>query len=327
MDAPLLLLDAASLYFRAYYGVPESITAPNGCPINAVRGFTDMLTRLIEQRRPCRLVACLDLDWRPAFRVAAIPSYKAHRVVQETAPGVADIEDVPDTLTPQVPLILDLLAAVGLATAGAPGYEADDVIGALVAAERHDPIEVVSGDRDLFQVVRAAPTPVRVCYIGRGLAKAELIGPTELANRYGLPETQPGPAYADLAVLRGDPSDGLPGVPGIGEKTAASLISRYGSVEGLLAAADDPAAAMAPGVRAKLRATREYLDVAPAVVRVATDAPVRLDRSDTLPSTPADPAALTALQQDWGLGTSVDRLVTALSAAEPPRTRRPQSAP
>jgi len=314
MDAPLLLLDAASLYFRAYYGVPESITAPDGTPVNAVRGFTDMVARLIELRRPSRLVACLDLDWRPAFRVAAIPSYKAHRVAQETGPGVTDVEEVPDTLSPQVPLILELLAAAGLAAAGADGYEADDVIGTLAAAERRDPVEVVSGDRDLFQVVRAEPTVVQVVYLGRGLAKAEVIGPAELASRYGLPETGAGPAYADLAALRGDPSDGLPGVPGIGEKTAATLISRFGSVEGLLAALDDPQSALAPGMRAKLRAARDYLELAPTVVRVATDAPVRPDRDDTLPLMPADPDALAALQRKWGLGTAVDRLVAALHA-------------
>ncbi|MGH3887151.1 MAG: 5'-3' exonuclease [Pseudonocardiaceae bacterium] len=314
MDAPLLLLDAASLYFRAYYGVPESITAPDGTPVNAVRGFTDMVARLIELRRPSRLVACLDLDWRPAFRVAAIPSYKAHRVAQETGPGVTDVEEVPDTLNPQVPLILELLAAAGLATAGAEGYEADDVIGTLAAAQRRDPVEVVSGDRDLFQVVRTEPTSVRVVYVGRGLAKAEVIGPAELASRYGLPETGAGPAYADLAALRGDPSDGLPGVPGIGEKTAATLISRFGSVEGLLAALDDPQSALAPGLRAKLRACRDYLELAPTVVRVAIDAPVRQDCDDTLPSAPADPDALTALQRKWGLGTAVDRLVAVLQA-------------
>ncbi|MGH3836125.1 MAG: 5'-3' exonuclease [Pseudonocardiaceae bacterium] len=314
MTAPLLLLDAASLYFRAYYGVPESITAPDGTPVNAVRGFTDMVARLIELRRPSRLVACLDLDWRPAFRVAAIPSYKAHRVAQETGPGVTDVEEVPDTLSPQVPLILALLAAAGLATAGAEGYEADDVIGALAAAQRRDPVEVVSGDRDLFQVVRTEPTPVRVVYIGRGLAKAEVIGPAELASRYGLPETGAGPAYADLAALRGDPSDGLPGVPGIGEKTAATLISRFGSVEGLVAALDDPQSTIAPGLRVKLRAARRYLEVAPTVVRVATDAPVHQDRDDTLPSAPADPGALVSLQRKWGLGTAVDRLVAALQA-------------
>lgn len=312
VDAPLLLLDAASLYFRAYYGVPQSITAPDGSPVNAVRGFTDMLTRLIESRRPSRLVACLDLDWRPAFRVAAIPSYKAHRVAEQTLPGAADIEEVPDTLSPQVPVILELLAAAGLATAGAPGYEADDVIGTLVSAERSAPVEVISGDRDLFQVVRIAPTPVGVLYLARGLAKAELIGPAELAKRYGLPETGAGPAYADMAALRGDPSDGLPGVPGIGEKTAATLISSFGSVEGLLAALDDPKAALSPGVRAKLRAAQGYLQLAPAVVRLAIDAPVSQDRDDALPSAPADPTALTALARQWGLTTSVNRLVAAL---------------
>lgn len=314
MNAPLLLLDAASLYFRAFHGVPDTITAPDGSPVNAVRGFTDMVTRLIELRRPGRLVACLDLDWRPEFRVAAIPSYKAHRVAAATGPGDVDVEQVPDLLTPQVPVILELLAATGLATAGAEGYEADDVIGALAAAQRHDPVEVVSGDRDLFQVVRHEPTPVRVFYVGRGLSKAELIGPAELATRYGLPDTDPGRGYADLAVLRGDPSDGLPGVPGVGEKTAATLICRFGSVEALLAAVDDPQSALAPAVLAKLRAARDYLDLAPAVVRVATDAPVRQDRDDALPGQPADPAALAALQQRYGLGTSVDRLLAALRA-------------
>ena len=314
MEAPLLLLDAASLYFRAYYGVPESITAPDGTPVNAVRGFTDMVARLIGMRRPSRLVACLDLDWRPAFRVAAIPSYKAHRLAEQTGPGTPDVEQVPDTLGPQVPLILELLSVVGLATAGADGYEADDVIGALAAVERRDAVEVVTGDRDLFQVVRTEPTLARVVYVGRGLAKAEVIGPAELAMRYGLPEKGAGPGYADLAALRGDPSDGLPGVPGIGEKVAATLISRFGSVEGLLTALDDPQSALSRGVRAKLLASRDYLEVAPTVVRVATDAPVRLDRDDTLPSTPADPAALTALQRTWGLDAAVDRLVAALAA-------------
>lgn len=312
MNSPLLLIDAASLYFRAYYGVPESITAPDGTPVNAVRGFADMLARLIEQRHPSRLVACLDLDWRPAFRVAAITSYKAHRVAEQTGPGAPGVEQVPDTLSPQVPLILELLATAGLATAGAAGYEADDVIGTLVAAERRDPVEVISGDRDLFQVVRTEPTPVHVVYVGRGLAKAEVIGPVELARRYGLPERAAGPGYADLATLRGDPSDGLPGVPGVGEKTAATLISRFGSVEGLLAALDDPQSALASGVRVKLRAARDYLELAPTVVRVATDAPVQQDRGDMVPRGPVDPAALTALQRTWGLGAAVDRLVAAL---------------
>lgn len=315
MDQPLLLLiDAASLYFRAYFGVPESVIAPHGAPVNAVRGFIDMLARLIFLQRPSRFVACLDLDWRPAFRVAALPSYKAHRVAAETGPGTPDLEQVPENLAAQVPLILQVLSAAGLATAGAQGYEADDVIATLVASERRDPVEVVSGDRDLFQLVREEPTPVRVRYVGRGLARAEVIGPAELARRYGLPESHAGAAYAELAVLRGDPSDGLPGVPGIGEKTAATLIRRFGSVAQLLATLDDPHSALSAGMRAKLLAARRYLELAPTVVRVVSDAPVHLDRDDTLPAGPADPAALRELQRTWGLGTAIDRLIAALDA-------------
>jgi 5'-3' exonuclease len=311
MTSPLLLLDSASLYFRAFYAVPDTVTAPDGTPVNAVRGFCDMVARLISWRRPARLVACLDLDWRPAFRVAALPSYKAQRV-DEAAP---DVEAVPELLAAQVPVILEVLAAAGLATAGADGYEADDVIGTLVARERRDPVEVVSGDRDLFQVVREEPTPVRVIYAGRGIAKAEVVGPEELAARYQLPVEDAGPRYADFAVLRGDPSDGLPGVPGVGAKTAASLVSRFGSVEQLVAAMDAPRAGFVPAVRGKLAAARDYLAVAPSVVRVAVDAPVRVDRQDTVPHSPADPEALAELQRRWGLSGPVDRLIAALPMA------------
>src|SRR5436305_10801068 len=158
MDAPLLLIDAASLYFRAYYGVPESITAPDGTPVNAVRGFTDMVARLVAEHRPSRLVACLDLDWRPAFRVNALLTYKAHRVPGEPETAPAGVpEEVPDTLAPQVPVILEVLAAMGIATGGAVGYEADDVIGTLAARERTDPVLAVSGDRDLMQIVADEP--------------------------------------------------------------------------------------------------------------------------------------------------------------------------
>jgi len=318
---PLLLLDSASLYFRAFYGVPESITAPDGTPVNAVRGFCDMVARLLTDRRPGRLVACLDLDWRPAFRVQALPSYKAHRVVApgggtlETAP-VGIPEQVPDALAPQVPVILDVLAAAGLATAGAEGHEADDVIGTLCAVEKVDPVEVVSGDRDLMQVVRDEPTPVRLVYVGRGLAKAEILGPPEVATKYGVPRARAGEAYAELAMLRGDPSDGLPGVPGIGAKTAATLVGRFGSWEELRTAIADRAdTRLAPPVRGKLAAAAPYLAVVEPVVRVALEAPVQMDRADAVPAAPVEPERLQELSQRWGLGGSVDRLVTALGAA------------
>ncbi|WHT16816.1 5'-3' exonuclease [Crossiella sp. CA-258035] len=312
MNAPLVLIDAASLWFRAFYAVPESMTAPDGTPVNAVRGFTDMVARLIADRRPGRLVACLDADWRPAFRVEALPSYKAHRVAEE---GDGSEEQVPDTLTPQVPVILDVLDAAGIATAEAEGYEADDVIGALAFAESKDPVEVVTGDRDLFQLVRDAPVPVRVVYVGKGIAKAETFGPVELAAKYALPEENAGAAYAAMAVLRGDPSDGLPGVAGIGEKTAAKLITQFGSLEALLAAVSDPMdRVLTARARTSLTAAADYLAVAPKVVNVAVDAPVRMYREDLLPATPADPARFAALGHRWGIDRSLNRLLQALKA-------------
>jgi 5'-3' exonuclease len=309
VSSPLVLLDSASLYFRAFYALPESMTAPDGTPINAVRGFVDTVARVIVERRASRLVACLDADWRPEFRVAALPSYKAHRVA-EVADGS---EEVPDTLTPQVPIILDVLDAAGIATAEAAGYEADDVIGALAAGERRDPVEVVTGDRDLFQVVREEPTPVRVVYVGRGWSKAEVLGPAELAAKYALPVENAGQAYADMAVLRGDPSDGLPGVAGIGEKTAAKLITEFGSLDAVLAAVHDGRdRKLSTRARNSLTAAEEYLAAAPTVVRVATDAPVVMDRTDTVPAMPADPDRLAELGRRWGLGSSLPRLVSAL---------------
>ena len=167
----LMLLDSASLYFRAFYGLKESITAPDGTPVNAVRGFLDFITRLVTDQEPTRLVCCWDDDWRPDFRVAAIPSYKAHRV----ADVATDAEEIPDTLAPQVPVIADVLAAFGIARIGVAGYEADDVIGTL-AARSEVPVDVVTGDRDLFQVVDDARR-VRVLYTAKGgVARAELVG-------------------------------------------------------------------------------------------------------------------------------------------------------
>src|SRR6478752_56544 len=260
MPAPLVLLDGASMWFRSFFGVPSSITSPDGRPVNAVRGFFDAVATVITQQRPGRLVVCLDLDWRPQWRVDLIPSYKAHRVEEETAGAEPDVEEVPDDLTPQVDMIMELLDAFGIATGGAPGFEADDVLGTLAAQERRDPVVVVSGDRDLLQVVTDDPVPVRVLYLGRGLAKATLFGPAEVAERYGLPAERAGAAYAELALLRGDPSDGLPGVAGIGEKTASGLLSRHGSLDDILASAEDPKSTVAKGIRVKLAAAADYLE-------------------------------------------------------------------
>jgi 5'-3' exonuclease len=317
-DRPLMLLDSASMYFRAFYGVPDSVTAPNGTPVNAVRGFVDMIARLVTERRPARLVACLDLDWRPAFRVDALPSYKAHRVEgnsgAELPAGVP--EEVPDALAPQVPVILDVLAAAGIATGGAEGHEADDVIGTLAHREDTESVLAVSGDRDLMQIVREEPTPVRLLYIGRGLNKAEYLGPTEVAAKYGVPVDRAGAAYAEMAMLRGDPSDGLPGVPGVGEKTAATLVGRFEGWSELVAAVSDGGdTRIGATVRAKLAKATDYLNVVEPVVRVALAAPVDLDRDTLLPTSFADPDRLDELAQRWGLDSSIQRLRTALDKA------------
>jgi 5'-3' exonuclease len=310
VTAPLALLDSASLYFRSFYALPESMTAPDGTPVNAVRGFADTVARILTDRRPSRLVACLDADWRPQFRVELLPSYKAHRVAESEAEDGA--EEVPDTLTPQVPIILDLLEAVGLATAEAAGYEADDVIGALAAREKDSPVEVITGDRDLFQVVRYEPTPASVIYVGRGWAKAEVLGPAEIAAKYGVPVENAGAAYADMAALRGDPSDGLPGVPGIGDKTAAKLITQFGSLDTLLAVARTGSQDLPANLRTRLAGAADYLAVAPTVVRVAVHAPVEMSRPDAVPSAPADPDRVAELAERWNLGNSVTRLLAAL---------------
>jgi 5'-3' exonuclease len=301
-----MLLDAPSLYFRAFHGVPQTVTAPDGTPVNAVRGLLDALAALVRGHHPDRLVACFDADWRPAFRVAALPSYKAHRL------GPGGTEQVPPALVPQVAVIEAVLDALGIARVGVPGFEADDVIGTL-AARAHGPVDVVTGDRDLFQVVRA-DGPVRVLYTAKGVGRAEVVDEAEVTRRYGIP----GRAYADFALLRGDPSDGLPGVPGVGEKTAAALVSRFGGLAGLLTALDrDDDDGFPAGSRSRLRAARGYLAAAPPVVRVATDVPVPA-YDDALPHAPRDPEGLVALSDRWGLDGPLNRVLAALRGAGEP---------
>ena len=314
MSDPVLLLDGASMWFRSFFGVPSSIKAPDGRPVNAVRGFFDSIATLVTLERPRRLVVCRDDDWRPQWRVDLVPSYKAHRVEEPQPDGTPDVEEVPDDLTPQVDMIMELLDAFGIATAGAAGFEADDVLGTLATREAHDPVVVVSGDRDLLQLVRDEPAPpVRVLYIGRGLAKATKFGPEEVAEQYGVPIDRAGRAYAELALLRGDPSDGLPGVSGIGEKTAAMLLDRYRSLEGIQEATLDPKSSLSKAHRAKLLAAADYMAAAEPVVRVAVDAPVRMSTTtDELPLAAGDPARVAELAAAYGVTSSISRLQSAL---------------
>jgi 5'-3' exonuclease len=305
----LLLLDTASLYFRAYFGVPESVRAPDGTPVNAVRGLLDFIARLVADHAPGTLVACMDADWRPQWRVDLIPSYKTHRVAEGAGgPEVPDgAEQVPDTLSPQVPIIEAVLDAIGITRIGVPGYEADDVIGTLATSSR-TPVAIVTGDRDLFQLVDDA-RGVRVLYPRKGVGDCEVLDEEAILGRYGVRAGQ----YADFAALRGDPSDGLPGVKGVGDKTAAELITRYGDLAGVRAAAADPFSKLTPARRRNIADAAAYLDVAPKVVRVATDVPLP-EFDAALPVEPADPEVLEELATRWGLGGSLTRVLDSLAS-------------
>ncbi|MCW2844765.1 MAG: 5-3 exonuclease [Nocardioides sp.] len=300
----LMLLDTASMYFRAYFGVPE-ITAPDGTPVNAVRGLLDFISRLVADYRPTDLVCCWDNDWRPQWRVDLLPSYKAHRVVEEVA-SAPDVEEVPDPLEVQIPIIVEVLDAFGICIVGADGYEADDVIGTL-ATDAGQPVDVVTGDRDLFQLVDDE-ADVRILYIARGVGNHERVTNDWVRAKYDIDARQ----YADFATLRGDASDGLPGVPGVGEKTAATLLNRFDDMAGIIAAAYDPGAELGPGPRGKIKAAADYLEVAPTVVAVARD--IDLGTPGTaLPRTPRDPEKLAQLATRFGLESPVERLIAVLA--------------
>src|SRR3954463_5766513 len=295
-----MLLDTPSLYFRAYYGVPDSITAADGTPVNAIRGLLDFMARLIRDHMPTRVVAAMDADWRPQWRVDALPSYKAHRVAADGG------DQTPDALAVQVPIIEEVLAALGIAQVGVAGFEADDVIGTL-ATTAGCAVDIVTGDRDLFQLVRD-DQPVRVVYTARGVGKAEAWDEAAGAAKYGVP----GRGYAELAILRGDPSDGLPGVAGVGEKTAAALVTKFGTVEAIVAAADSGDDAGFPAwARAKVLAAADYLLKAPPVVRVVCDVAMP-DYDDRLRAEPRDPETLLQLSDRWGLESALNRLLAAL---------------
>ncbi len=301
----LMLLDSAGLYFRAFHGVKEAFVAADGTPTNAVRGFLDMCTTLVSSRRPTGLVACWDDDWRPTWRVDLVPSYKAHRVAVDGA------EDQPDALGPQVSIIVGVLAALGIPRVGAAGFEADDVLATLARrhAARGETVQVVTGDRDLIQLVDDA-AGIAVLYTGRGVRRAHLLDEAAVVTEYGIRPQQ----YPDFAILRGDPSDGLPGVPGIGPKTAAALLQQFGDLAGILAATTQATGrTMTPRVRAALQDHRDYLRRAEQVVTVA-EVPLP-EGPTTLPTAPADPRALADLGRRFGLDSPIRRLLAALDEA------------
>ncbi len=280
MSCDWLFVDGSSLIFRSFHGVPRSVRSPDGRPVNAVRGFMDALARLISTRQPRRLAVASDEDWRPAWRVELIPAYKAHRTA----------EPIPPELEPQMPIIHKVLDAVGIDFIGLRDYEAEDVIATWTAATT-DSVEIVSGDRDLFALIE--DPRVSVLYPEKG--GMAVVTEAEVTRRYGIA----GRSYADYAILRGDPSDGLPGLRGVGAVAAADIIHRHGGVAGLLR---DGAVS---------EQQRDYLGRAMKVVPPVQGLPVALPEGRRH-SYPVNPGGLASLADRHGLSSAADRLVEAL---------------
>ena len=296
----LMLLDSASLWYRAYYGMPDTLLAPDGTPVNAIRGYLDMTARLVTQYSPNRIVACLDGDWRPSWRVELFPDYKANRVEED-----GDGEEEPDTLTPQIPILLDLLDEFAIPMVGVDDFEADDVM-ATFAVQEKGPIRIVTGDRDLFQLVDDA-RDVKVVYLAKGVSQHDLVDIQWVANKYQIP----GDRYALFAMFRGDPSDGLPGVRGIGEKGAALIANNFPDVQSTIAGAQNNHEALSKSLIQKILDGRDYLEIAPTVVNCARNVPLP-SLSIDLPKPPSDLSKIYQLRDQYGLGASVDRLISAL---------------
>jgi 5'-3' exonuclease len=295
----LMLLDSASLWYRAYFGMPDTLVSPSGEPVNAIRGYLDMTARLISIYKPNRLVACIEGDWRPSWRVDLFPEYKANRLDEEGD------EEEPDTLGPQIPILLDLIEAFGIPLVGVDDYEADDVM-ASFAVRENGPIKIVTGDRDLFQLVDDK-RKVAVVYLAKGISNHDHVDLKWIADKYEIP----GDRYALFAMIRGDASDGLPGIRGIGEKGAAIIAKNFKTLPEVMSAAMQDDERLTPNLRKKLLESSEYAKIAPKLVFCALDVPLpKLDLA--LPKRPDSLDEIYQYQKDYGLGASVDRLIAAL---------------
>jgi 5'-3' exonuclease len=296
----LMLLDSASLWYRAYYGMPDTLLSPTGMPVNAIRGYLDMTARLISMYSPNRIVACIEGDWRPSWRVDLFPAYKANRLEDDS-----EVEEEPETLTPQIPVLLDLLDAFGIPMVGVDDYEADDVMATFAVREK-GPIRIVTGDRDLFQLVDDK-RDIKVVYLAKGISQHDLVDISWVANRYGIP----GDRYALFAMFRGDPSDGLPGVRGIGEKGAALIANNFASVDEALTGAKTGHEVLSASLAKKIIEGTEYLKIAPTLVNCARD--VAIPKMEiAMPKKPNDLSEIYAIKDEYGLGACVDRLIAAL---------------
>jgi 5'-3' exonuclease len=295
----LMLLDSASLWYRAYFGMPDTLLSPSGMPVNAIRGYLDMTSRLLVKYKPDRLVACLEGDWRPSWRVELFPDYKLNRVDEEGE------EDEPDTLGPQIPVLLDVLDALGIAMVGVDDYEADDLM-ATFSVKQQGPIRIVTGDRDLFQLVDDK-RDVKIVYLAKGISNHDLVDLRWINDKYQIP----GDRYALFAMIRGDSSDGLPGIRGIGEKGAANIANQFSSLGEVMKAAESSDERLTANIRKKLLESAAYAAIAPKLVGCALDVSIP-QMEISMPLRPKSMKKIEELKEEYGLGASIDRIVSAL---------------
>ena len=302
MVANGLYFDSATMYYRSFFAVPESVKAPDGTPSGALRGFLEMSATFIKQNPAKEIVFAWDTDWRPQWRVDLIPSYKAHRI--DEAAVEEGYEEIPDNLSPQISAIAEILDAIGIPRIGQVDFEADDILGTLIYRVKRNAV-VVTGDRDLFQLVDDKHN-LRIISMNKGMKNLEVITDQYLLDRYGISGSQ----YADFATLRGDSSDGLPGVRGVGEKTAAKLIGEFGNLAKLINSLNSTSSSIKPGIRQNLLDALDYISAAKQVVQVRTDA--KLPANLLTPTKIKNKKQLLNFAQDWGVIKQVNRLLDSV---------------
>jgi len=296
----LMLLDSASLWYRAYFGMPDTLVSPTGQPVNAIRGYLDMTSRLLVEYQPNRIVACLEGDWRPSWRVELFPDYKLNRLDEEGG------EEEPDTLGPQIPILLDVLDALGIPLLGVDDYEADDLM-ATFSVKQPGPVRIVTGDRDLFQLADDK-RDVKIVYLAQGISNHDLVDLKWIQNKYQIP----GDRYALFAMIRGDSSDGLPGIKGIGEKGAMVIANLFKTLPDVMQAAANSDERLSASIRKKLLESSQYAAIAPKLVGCALD--VAIPEMDiAMPKKPKSLEKIEKLKVEFGLGASIDRIMSALN--------------
>jgi 5'-3' exonuclease len=299
---PLILLDTASLYYRAFHSLPESLVAKDGTPINAIRGLLDRIARLHQDRSPRAIVACWDTEWRPQWRVDLIPTYKSHRLAEIQEDPDDEVSAIPDLLAEQIPIIAEVLEALGIPVIGGENHEADDIIGTYANTES-GPIEIVTGDRDLFQLIDDT-RGVSVLYTSTG--EMNQYQELQVLEKYGVRASQ----YVDFSILRGDASDGLPGVKGVGEKTAAKLIQTFGTLREVINAAQSLHPEIKPRIANSITDSQDYLAAAAKVVPVVRN--LALDPVSKIQLEAAPQKVLLDLGEELNISALMQRLIQIL---------------